>query len=251
MESNWEDYEVLGAYEQMVWASYEPLEDDFIDFLSYVPWTPKHKEVWSPRLANLLVNIGSIIDSTFKSYLESPILNTAKDIEKIRIDQGKQTINAFQKVYDAVYSFSDRDIYLLSPEEKLIPWSNWQKQDTPPWWTAYNKVKHDRFKNITKANLENTLNALSGLFLVCAILKEIRPYLVDIGIIKWAWHGKLYTGDLKQLLEENEPINDAFYPIIARSKLFGYIFRSTGEYEKRGFSIFSKRFFPKGSLVEP
>ena len=245
MESNWEDHEVevLGAYEQMVWASYEPLEDTFIDFLSYVPWTQKHKEVWSPKLANLLLNIGSIIDSTFRSYLESPTLNTAKDINEIRSDQRKQKITAFQKVYDDVYSFSNRDVYLLSPEEKLIPWSNWQKQDTSlKWWTAYNKVKHDRFKNITEANLENTLNALSGLFLVCVILKEIRPYLVDIGIIKWAQRRVVGLGDLKQLLEEDEPIKDAFNPIIARSKLFGYIFRSTGEYEKRGFSIFSKKF---------
>lgn len=241
MESNLEDYEVevREAYEQMVWASYESLEDAFIDFLSYVPMTHKHKEVWSPKLANLIVNIGSTIDSTFKSYLESPTLDTAKDIDKIRSDQRKQTIYAFQKVYDAGYSFSNREVYLLAPAEKLMPWSNWQKQDTPPiWWTAYNKVKHDRFKNITKANLENTLNALSGLFLVCVILKEIRPYLVDIGIIKTQRIGA-HTGDLKQLLEENEPIPDAFNPIIARSKLFGYIFRSTGEYENWGFRIFS------------
>ncbi len=245
MESNLEGYEieVLGAYEQMVWASYEPLEDTFIDFLSYVPWTPKHKEVWSPKLANLLLNIGSIIDSTFRSYLKWPTLDTAKDINEIRNDQRKQKINGFQKVYDDVYSFSNREVYLLSPAEKLIPWSNWQKQDTPPiWWTAYNKVKHDRFKNIAEANLENTLNALSGLFLVCVILKEIRPYLVDIGIIKWAQRLGVHTGDLKQLLEENEPINDAFNPIIAWSKLFGYIFRSIGGFEKRGFSIFSKKF---------
>ena len=244
MESNWEDHEVevLGAYEQMVWASYEPLEDTFIDFLSYVPWTQKHKEVWSPKLANLLLNIGSIIDSTFRSYLESPTLNTAKDIDNIRSDQRKQDINGFQKVYDDVYSFSNKEAYFLYTGDKLTSWSDWQKRGKPKWWTNYNKVKHDRFKNRTEANLENTLNALSGLFLVCVILKEVRPYLVDIGIIKWAQRPVVHTGDLKQLLEENEPIKDAFNPIIARSKLFGYIFRSTGEFEKRGFSIFSKKF---------
>lgn len=123
MESNLENYEVevREAYEQMVWASYESLEDAFIDFLSYVPMTHKHKEVWSPKLANLIVNIGSTIDSTFKSYLDSSLQNMAKDIDTIKSDQRKQTINAFKNVYDAAYSFSDREMYLLSPAERLIP----------------------------------------------------------------------------------------------------------------------------------
>jgi hypothetical protein len=233
-----ESQEVYGS---MVWASYESLEDTFIDFLNYVPWTSNHKKVWSPRLANLLENIGSTINSIFKSYLESSTLDTARDIDKIRSDRRKQTINAFQKIYDAIYSFSNRDVYFLSPEEKLIPWLNWQESDTQlQWWTAYNKMKHDRFKNITEANLENTLNALSGLFLVCVILKEIRPYLLDIGIIKLAKRPVVGTGDLKQLLMEDEPIKDSFNPIIAQSKLFGYIFRSLGGFEKQGIPIFSK-----------
>ena len=225
--------------EGSAWTSYTTVEDDFINYLDYVPWTHDHRKVWSPKLANLLLNAGSLIGSIFKSYSNSPTLDLVEDIDKIR--GKKPSINDFQKVYEKVYSFSNREVYLLSTEEKLTPWSNWQKQDTPPiWWTAYNKVKHDRFKNITEATLENTLNALSGLFLMCALLKEFRPYLVDIGIIKWAQRLVVHSGDLKQLLEENEPIKDAFNPIIAQSKIFGYVFWSTGEYEKKGFRILSK-----------
>ena len=133
-------------------------------------------------------------------------------------------------------------MHLLSPKEKLTPWSNWQKQDTPPtWWTKYNHVKHNRVKNITEATLENTLNALSGLFLMCVLLKEFRPYLVDIGIIKWAgWHAKLDETHLKDIMKENEPVPSPLFPIIAKSKLFGYVVRSTGEFEKQGFRILSK-----------
>ena len=210
--------------ERIAWSSYTSVEDDFIDYLNYVPWTHAHKEVWSPELAKLLLNIGSLIGSIFKNYLNSPTLDLVEDIDKIRRKRNP-SINDFQKGYEKVYSFSNRDVYLLSPEEKFIPWSSWQKQDMPPpWWTAYNKVKHDRFRNRTKATLENTLNALSGLFLMCALLKEFRPYSVDIGIMKGSG---LYEVYVKHLLEQDEPI-DEVEPIIAKSKLFKYNFLMQG-----------------------
>jgi len=43
--------------EQIAWTYYKSVEDDFIDYLDYVPWTNAHKKVWSPKLANLLLNI--------------------------------------------------------------------------------------------------------------------------------------------------------------------------------------------------
>lgn len=227
--------------EGIAWTSYTTVEDDFINYLDYVPWTHDHRKVWSPKLANLLLNTGSLIGSIFKSYLNSPTLGLVEDIDKIRRKR-KPGINDFQKVYEKVYSFSNRKVYLLSTEEKLTPWSNWQNQESSPdWWTASNKVKHNRFENKTEANLENTLYALSGLFLVCVLLKEFRPYLVDIGIIKWAgWHAKVDETQLKDIMKENEPVPSPLFPIIAKSKLFGYVVRSTGEFEKQGFRILSR-----------
>lgn len=35
-------------------------------------------------------------------------------------------------------------VYVVSDFGKEIPWHDW-RQKTPEWWTAYNKVKHDRF----------------------------------------------------------------------------------------------------------
>lgn len=214
--------------ERIAWSSYTAVEDDFINYLNYVPWTHDHKEVWSPKLANLLLNIGSLIDSIFRSYFRSyknsPTVDLVEDIDKIR-RKIKPDINGFQKVYEKVYSFSNREVYILSTEEKLTPWSNWQKQDSSPdWWKAHNDVKHNRFENKTEATLENTLYALSGLFLVCVLLKEFRPNLVDMEIIKG---GSFDKDHLKSVLREDEPI-DEVEPIIAKSKLFKYTFLISG-----------------------
>ena len=55
---------------------YLPLETEFLNFIRYVPLTEEHKDVWSLKLANQLLLIGSSIDSFFKYYFEciTPIL---------------------------------------------------------------------------------------------------------------------------------------------------------------------------------
>lgn len=53
------------------------------------------------------------------------------------------------------------------------------KMKTPKWWTAYNKTKHERtstFKkdktNYARANLENIINAMGGLFILEMLFME-------------------------------------------------------------------------------
>jgi len=59
--------------EQIAWTYYKSVEDDFIDYLDYIPLTNEHKEVWSPKLANLLLNTCSIIDSIFKYCVSNQV----------------------------------------------------------------------------------------------------------------------------------------------------------------------------------
>lgn len=51
------------------------------------------------------------------------------------------------------------------PQFKLdfTPFSSWQNNKTPAWWTGNNKVKHQRQSHYTEANLKNVMDAISGL----------------------------------------------------------------------------------------
>lgn len=54
---------------------------------------------------------------------------------------------------------------------RLKPWDNWsQINGVPEWWTAYNKIKHHRDSEFSRANLKNVLNAVAGLFIACLYL---------------------------------------------------------------------------------
>ena len=62
----------------------------------------------------------------------------------------------------------ERKIYKLAPQ-----------CNTPKWWTAYNKIKHERTslnsdgnKNYTKANLQNMIYSFGALYLLETIFME-------------------------------------------------------------------------------
>ena len=59
-------------------------------------------------------------------------------------------------------------------EINFVPFTNFTENETDGWWKDYNLVKHNRTEinsggkyNYEKANLKNTMTALSALYLVC------------------------------------------------------------------------------------
>ena len=56
----------------------------------------------------------------------------------------------------------------------ITPFGAWQPNTNknPPWFKAYNDVKHDRISKATDANLANVMHALGGLFILNLRLRE-------------------------------------------------------------------------------
>ena len=53
----------------------------------------------------------------------------------------------------------------------LLPWDEWQQPTgVPLWWTANNRVKHERHVHFHQATLNNVLNAVGGLFVLLLYL---------------------------------------------------------------------------------
>ena len=63
------------------------------------------------------------------------------------------------------------------------PWMDWQSGTNPVWWRSHTNVKHERTKYFPEANLENSLNALAGLFLL--VLYYYQPALYDHHLLPW------------------------------------------------------------------
>lgn len=204
----------------LAWDEYKSLEEDVINYLRFVPLADEHDNVWSLHLGDLLIRIGSILDSFFRRAIFSHELDTATNINMHRtINALKINMGTYREIFDSFYGLSSKKIYELRTFKSLTPFSNWSSNKSPEWWEAYNNVKHDRFKNKKEATLKTTLNALGGLFLLNIIHLETMPALVDYNIIK-----SPYTKDsFKELLSKKEPLQ-GMEIVYAKTALFGYIF---------------------------
>ena len=142
--------------------------------------------------------------------------------QKIKLSKGKRSINNFPKfsyVMEKVFSissiscafyFSDKfqnlegnsHLITLQPFKSLSKFTDFngvtveEKQqfpiglDTPTWWTAYNKIKHDLDEAEKRVNYQTTIEALAALFILLSNCDINRETLQKNGFIK---DGKIKT----------------------------------------------------------
>lgn len=150
---------------ELVWEVYLLLEDEFINYIRYVPIVPNHNNVWSYPLASILNNVGSCIDLFFKNAIDCQSLDGKNNIQTIR-DKSKKNMKDYRSLFDEEYQLSKKTIFNLQNFSSHCPFYKWGNKQTPPWWKNYTDIKHDRFRNKEKATLSLTLDALGGLFLL-------------------------------------------------------------------------------------
>lgn len=184
----------MSAFETgLMWSVYSDMEGVFMEFLDYVPPAQDHKKVYSYRLLRLMLQIGGYIDTAFKEMALYPKFDGDAKCETLRkkVAKGKiVTINLFREAFEPIYDLSSRTIFVKSPKhfallvDRFNPFLEFGKGKTPKWWKAYNEVKHNWLKNLKKANVENTLKALGGAFLLNTIHEPSILELAKRGIAK-------------------------------------------------------------------
>lgn len=170
---------------------YESLENQMIDFLKYVPPQTQNMKTWSPRLATLIVEACSLIDSLLR-YI-SPSRGTVQEEEK---ERKRLKVPDFAELYSAERRLPDRKVIVLtSPPEYRSPFYIWKANPSksPQWWTANNDLKHSRIDSFTKATLETAIDALAGSLLIIATTPQVIPGLVRHGYLDLSGRDALST----------------------------------------------------------
>lgn len=270
------DYKIRTIFNPyLLWKEdYISIEKEFINFIQYVPLTVEHYNMWSLRLANLLLLIGSSIDSFFKclisslrrdlvyNHIESPKFDyvcvkidnkwecvfyqgigyTIEDYKeesnfyKILLkntDESNKNPNMglYRTIFEEYYKLSSKSVYVLRNKEKIKPFAEWSDGKSPNWWLVYRDLKHSRFEYRKLATLKTVLDALSALFLLNIYNTNSRKFLITEGVI-------LSNINLNQepFLTSRETLH-TLEPIIAKSKLFGYVWDTTGPWNKYPWKI--------------
>lgn len=212
------------------WGLYTDLENQFQNFLGYVPYLEGNEKVYSFKLLNLMLSIGGHIDSAFLEmarYIEFEDNEKCKAIlkKKEKFDKynkhkkerkelkGKRPpapgywdyISCFEKQYGLsklVLKFKR-----LPEMETLTPFkSSSSDKATIDWWDDYNSLKHNVSKNIWNANLKNARDFLACAFLLNVIHKPAVFRLNEYGLLKPKLGPKPFKRkDLEKILKNSKP----------------------------------------------
>jgi len=161
---------------------YYLIEEDFIKFIGYVPLSynqneEDRKKIKSPKLADLLLRIGSRIDISFSSYINNPNKeHNWRDYKKL----------------EPKLKLSDYSVFSIHDKKDMKPFEDWQningnnilkksdglERTIDFWWNAYTNVKHNH--NIEKANLNHVYYSLAAFFLLLCKFKQGNDYSIKL-----------------------------------------------------------------------
>jgi len=116
-------------------------------------------------------------DVVLRSFCENKLGSDADSITKY--------LDCINRVDDGKLLSLIKDSYVTLNRYGLTmrPWTDWESNKAPKWWTANNKVKHKRAENFQQASLINSMNAISGLYILLIISEAFH---VQSGQISWA-----------------------------------------------------------------
>jgi len=214
-----------------VWFLYLKLEREFIETTSYVALETVHENVWSEKFGELLIRIGSSVGSFFNLVASSKSLDKERTVTKLRkrMEKESPSITDFRKAFNPVFQLSSVEVeasYGLTYYGELQPFKGFERK-APNWWEAHNKLKHEFFEKLEeRATLQNTINALAGLFILNILHKESQRYLVRYtNVIYGEYIGK---SQMEESLMESMigiPKGLRGFEIRATTPLFTHFFR--------------------------
>lgn len=222
---------MLNAFSKgLAWYKFEQLEREFLEATLYFPFEKEHRDIWSEFFSDLIVKIGNSVDSFFRLMLKGKSFDSFPHVTELKKERRKRDITYFRDFFEPIYQLSSVEVQITHGpdfyEKRSYPFSKFENSGVPNWWTSYNHVKHEWFDRIREATLENTINALTGLFVLNILHKENQQYLIQhTDVISYDYPGKI---PLKKYFMESMigiPKSLSNWGIRAETPLFTHVFR--------------------------
>lgn len=148
-------------FEKFFWNRYLIYENDFINSFNYVDFSRDTFNTYSTYYIKLFLTNCIEIESILKLIFGSKKFSTKKNK-----DVYKNMTDFMDNLFSAFPNISNNKVICKEYDMEFYPLKIEDGKDVPIWWTNYNDVKHNRFKNYKSANLGNTTYSLSCLFLL-------------------------------------------------------------------------------------
>ena len=143
------------------------MQNDLVRLFEFIEPADENLSTYSYRTHELLIRSCIEAEANFKAILKEntyrpvdrkgdPIPDKQWNIKNYRIINKTHHLSSY-RVHVPIWAGS-RSIF--------TPFAEWKSSDRLTWYHAYNKSKHDRQDQFKLANLENLLNAITGLLVL-------------------------------------------------------------------------------------
>lgn len=162
-------------FEKEYWNYYLILENDFLNTDRYVAISKENYSTFSFEYMKLHQLICAEIDVLLKDLCISFDSTFTGDKIDLYFNSLEEKLIYTNPSTKENILFNSDIVYCSEINEKICPWKGWKEGSTPKWWSDHNKTKHSRSLEdkdnngrlyYMRANLENTLTSLAGLFQV-------------------------------------------------------------------------------------
>lgn len=160
----------------LYWSVFKNLEKELIELSNQIHIDDNQLNVYSVKISELLIRTVVEIESIVKELYfiiggtKPNDNNLYFDTDCIKLLDEKWKLSK-KKVFISAFNF-----YLINDENKILtPLKRADKRGSSSsnWQTAYQAVKHNRVKNLSKGNLKNLMNGLAALYLINLYYKDI------------------------------------------------------------------------------
>lgn len=143
------------------WNYLLALDSDLAHLSRYIEFDSKNFDCFSLEIARILLAAAAECDVVAKQLCEA-----------VEPGCGADNVNSYREIIvrhlPQIPAF---EVIISRYGLSLQPWNEWQQPaEVPIWWTANNKVKHERHTHFHQATLKNVLNAVGGLFVLLLYL---------------------------------------------------------------------------------
>ncbi len=184
------------------------IEQRLSNLLQITRLTPSSRELPLPPLANVIVDAGSLVDTVFRDNCVS---------RKKRKNLG---IVDFHIYFEPLLNLSRQHSVILEvPLETIAPFADWNDPATGDysaidWWQDYNKLKHDRIAEHSRATMMTAIKTVCALQQVLSFLPEFKKALLSSDLLSFGDWSRAYALDVIQDPQNKE------VTVLVESKLF-------------------------------
>lgn len=131
------------------------VEEQFYEVLRTIP-LENDDEVFSPKLYNILQNSSVQVENMLRLLCD-----------RFELDYGTdRKFPVYYKLLNNDNIFKIQRLALIKKQDTFYPLEIQDGLETPFWWTAYNRSKHQLPDGFKEGNLKNTLYALGASYAV-------------------------------------------------------------------------------------